>query len=352
MKAAMIFFASLLNRTGFIGLVIWIIEKIQIQKRGGICFPAVRHPSNRVFQILMYHRINDDPDGGLPATPVNVFARQMEYLATHYVVFTLEEIVDRLRTRDIPERAVVVTLDDGYRDNFTQAFPILRRLGVPATIFLATDAIGTGNLLWHDQVCVAISRTEREFLEGYGSSDGHSLTSSHEKFRAMEKVLWYLRSLDNFERVEQMSELIKQLGVSTQGNEFSIMLGWEDIRAMRMAGIRFGAHTLTHPILTQISDKEVRAEVRKSKEILETFLKEPVTSFAYPSGRAIDFNDRVKTIVEEEGFHCAVTTIPGVNSPGDDIFALRRMGFWDPHPGVFGLRMGFARTGLIGMGEI
>jgi len=346
MKGVVFFLANLWHRAGLISFVVWVGEKIKIRRRGVIAFPTVRYPSNRVIQILMYHRVNDEPDGCLPATPVNVFARQMEYLATYYAAFSLEEMVERIQMRDIPERAVVVTLDDGYHDNFTHAFPILQRFGLPATIFLATDAIGTGHLLWHDRVCLAISRTEREALHGFGSLTGHSLISSHEKVRTMEKVLWYLRSLSNGERLEQVSKLIGELDVSVQGNESSIMLRWEDVRIMRGAGIRFGAHTVTHPILTQMNDQEVREEVRRSKQVLENVLEEPITSFAYPSGRAMDFNDQVKSIVEEEGFHCAVTTIQGTNSIQDDVFALRRTGFWDQHAGAFGLRLGLARAGI------
>ena len=334
------FIGHAINRTGLIRFIIWLTEKFHIQGKGGWGFPSLRTKKNRVFQILMYHRVNDNPDGFLPSTPIPIFSMQMEYLAENYYVFSLEDMIARVKKSDIPERAVVVTFDDGYRDNFLHAFPILQKYRIPATIFLATGAIGTGQILWHDQVCRAISQTSKTVLKGFGNSSRHSLNSKLDKSIAMENILWYLRSLSGSKRVTQTNQLIQELEVSTNEEMNPLMLNWKDIRTMRTGGIRFGAHSVSHPILSGLSRREVRNEVQESKMVIEEALQEPVTSFAYPSGRLIDFTEDVKTILQDEGYECAVTTLMGMNGTNDNLFSLKRNGYWDHNAGIFGLRMG------------
>ena len=338
------FIGHALIKAGFIQFIIWFTENFYLKKSRKCGYLCVRTRRDRVFQILMYHRVNDQSDGFLPSTSIRTFSMQMQYLAENYSVLSLEDMVACAKVQDVPERAIVVSLDDGYRDNFTQAFPILQQHGLPATVFLATDAIGTGNRLWHDNVCWAISRTTVSVVYGYGKDCGHSLYSPKEKLTAIDNILWYFRSLSKSERDMQLQTLMRELGIQENHSAIPLMLSWDEVRIMRAGGIRFGAHTMSHPILSNLSDEEVRHEVRNSKRVIEENLQESVMSFAYPSGRVCDFNERVRSIVREEGFDCAVTTVSGVN-PGDaDVFSLKRDGFWDKNPGVFGVRLAYSKV--------
>src|SRR5574341_604156 len=94
------------------------------------------------YQVLTYHRVNDDGDPFFAAVPTAVFEREIAYIARTYQVLTVEELADRTRRGDLPRNALAITFDDGYRDNFTHAAPILARYGLPATVFLATGFIG------------------------------------------------------------------------------------------------------------------------------------------------------------------------------------------------------------------
>ena len=115
----------------------------------------------RRFLVLCYHRVNDDAHPFFTGIPVALFRRQMEALRRHFTVLPLAELAERARRKDLPRNGVAVTFDDGYRDNYTNAFPVLRDLGLPATIFLTTDSLDRNALLWHDRVFDAFHRTRK-----------------------------------------------------------------------------------------------------------------------------------------------------------------------------------------------
>ena len=112
------------------------------------------------FPILIYHRVNPWPSSfAIDVTPPDRFRRQMEHLARRYRVLPLEELWRRTQEGSLPPRCVAVTFDDGYADNHEFALPILRELGIPATVFVVTGCIGTGVIPWHDRVLAAFERT-------------------------------------------------------------------------------------------------------------------------------------------------------------------------------------------------
>ena len=103
--------------------------------------------------------------------------------------------------------------------------------------------------------------------------------------------------------------------------------------------ITFGSHTVTHPILSRISTERIKTEIQRSKETIEKYLNVPVRTFAYPVGRNQDFNEEVKTLLQEAGYICAVTTIPGANESGQDPFELRRLTPWEDYLPAFAAKL-------------
>jgi peptidoglycan/xylan/chitin deacetylase (PgdA/CDA1 family) len=179
------------------------------------------------------------------------FENQMQYLSKVYNPISLEKMAQHIQNgTSLPSKAVAVTFDDGYRDNYENAYPILKKYDIPGTFFLITDYIGTGEIPAWDK--------------GYYIA---------------EKIL---------------------------------MLSWEQVREMSDNGISFGSHTLTHPFLTKISRKQVQKEIHFSKDIIEQRIGKPVTSFAYPSGdfdsdikeivKKTGYSAAVSTI---SGYNCA-----------------------------------------------
>ena len=325
--------------------VIWLIANVFELKKttsGQIGFPFVKRRRSKSAQILVYHRVNDENDPIFPGVPIRAFAEQMEYVAEHYTVCSLDETVERIRSDDVLDKLLTITFDDGYRDNYTHAFPILNRIGLPATIFLASDAIDSGRMLWHDRVFSALRTTRATALEQFGDNgQTYPLNTAAEKRHALIQVLKFLWSLDDRDRSLWVERLNHQLGIEEPVSCERLMLSWDDIRAMSEHHIGFGAHTVTHPILSKIPERQRKYEIRESKEIIESNLKMPVKQFAYPVGRREDFTDLVKKELRDAGFECAVTTIFGANDSKQDLFELRRATPWDYDIESFALRLNY-----------
>ncbi|HKQ60683.1 MAG TPA: polysaccharide deacetylase family protein [Candidatus Polarisedimenticolaceae bacterium] len=304
----------------------------------------LRRAAKRRVQILVYHRVGDSDDAFLPCTPRATFERQMEHLAAEYRVCGLEEAAERLRRDDVADATVVLTFDDGYRDNYTHAFPILRRYGLTATIFLATDAIGTGRILWHDRVFRAFAATRRSELREFGPQRAtHPLGTADERAAARSHVLEFLRRLTPEQRASWLDRLVEQLGVDEPAAVPELMLGWDEVREMQRAGLSFGSHTVTHPILATLAPDEARRELIASKAEIERQLERPVTTFAYPNGRRSDFDESSKRLLAETGYTLAVTTLPGANRPAADPLELRRDGVRDEAAAPFAARLTWNR---------
>ncbi len=306
-------------------------------------FPFIKKRSSQVIQILLYHRVNDDNDPFFPGVLIADFRRQMEYIAENYYVCGLEEAIDRMATNDVHDRMIVITFDDGYRDNFTNAFPILRQLGIPATIFLATGALDSEKLLWHDLVFSAFRTTQLRFLKDFPDVGSvYSIQNIREKLSAQQHILEHLWSLPDDDRALAMDRLTQCLGVCSDPVK-DLMLSWDEVRIMYQNGISFGSHTCTHPILSKVSADRVRREIVDSKRAIEANLRCNVQSFAFPVGRSQDFDDRTKSLLKDNGYRCAVTTRFGVNLPNQDLFELRRATPWERDLPSFALKLAWYR---------
>jgi peptidoglycan/xylan/chitin deacetylase (PgdA/CDA1 family) len=119
------------------------------------------------------------------------------------------------------------------------------------------------------------------------------------------------------------------------------MLSWKEVREMHAHGIRFGSHTMSHPVLSTLSPERMRAEISGSKKIIEDQLGATVSVFAYPNGTMADFTQVTKDILRECGYHCAVTTIFGANAEDQDLYELRRGGPWEAHLPTCAVKLGW-----------
>jgi peptidoglycan/xylan/chitin deacetylase (PgdA/CDA1 family) len=295
-------------------------------------------------QILIYHRVNDEGDPYFGGIPTSRFERQMAYLADRYDVLPLADLVAGLRSGGLPPRAVAITLDDGYRDNFENAFPIFRRHSIPATIFLTTAAIGTDRPIWHDEVFSAFRETAAARLTAFGPDGVEGpLDSVPGRLAVQQRVLGFLRRLPDAERHEWVQRLRDALGVGPMPATPGLMLSWDDVRAMSREGIDFGSHTVSHPILSRVDRARAERELRASKAEIEERVGRPVRGFAYPNGTAADFLPETKEILRDAGYAYAVTTIAGTNEAATDAFELKRATPWDDDVFAFGLRMLYNR---------
>ena len=307
--------------------------------------PHVRFSTR--FQVLTYHRVSPEAHPYFEPIHPGAFEEQIQFLKCCYRVMSLTDLVYRSQRGELPDRAVAITFDDGYRDNYEFAFPILKKYQVPATIFVATGVIGTGRALWHDRIFDAFrfATVKRVYV-----SDDHVrelvLEPAEARHRSLELALARARGLYGEAQRQWIEEVEGRLKPDFSIGYSPGMLDWGQIREMHAAGIEFGSHTVTHPILSRIPHDELFKEVQESKQQLCEQLGTQILSFAYPNGKASDYNGGVKSMLKECGYVCAVTTQPGFNRSFSDPFELKRGRPWQNDIDLFRFSFFLQRHGL------
>jgi len=256
----------------------------------------------------------------------------------------LADLVSKIRERKpIPANAVALTFDDGYRDNYEVAFPILQKYGVPATIFLTTSFIDQKDVPWNDKVTFALKHTHLKTLTfKYRDEEFcYPLGDIADRLNARDKILWLLRHVAHEDKLRLVYEITRSLSVTDFDYLWKSMLTWDQVREMHQRGIGLGAHTITHPILTRLPLDKAQHEIEGSKRAIEAAIGAPIQLFAYPAGTRADVSHAIKEVVRRSGFQGAVTTIFGFNSPETDPYALRRGGSADPNETLFALQQAY-----------
>lgn len=291
----------------------------------------------RSLLVLIYHRVVPEADPLLPDEPDAAgFAAQMDTVARSFNVLPLVDGVRRLYSGRLPRRAVCVTFDDGYANNFDVALPILKMHGIPATVFVA-PAFLSGGRMFNDTVIEALRRAPAELdLEdiGFGRL---TLPDAASRVQAIAKILPTLKYRPQHERLALSETIAERVGVALPSD---LMMTEDQVRRLHENGIEVGAHTMTHPILTNLEEPMARREIVDSKARLEAIVGSPVVSFAFPNGRpGRDYQAQHVRLVQAAGFELAVSTAWGAATPTSDLFQIPRIAPWDRTALRFGLRM-------------
>lgn len=293
-------------------------------------FPRLGGNALPRFQILVYHRVlpNEDPFAMSPVS-VSAFDGQMALLRKCFRVVSLDQLLEELDAGGPKPGTVCVTFDDGYRDNHDHALPILKKHGIPATIYLATGLIGTGESSWYDKVLAVFRDTRAAALEyAPAGIPAAPLSAVRHRMAAAHRLLEWLKGFSPADRDAHISAVAGILECDI-GAAPRAMLDWDQVRSMHAQGVCFGAHTVNHPILSRIAPEEMDAEIAGSKAAIENALQSPVRHFAYPNGRRGDYNATTIGLLKQKGFVSAVTTNAGVNGPGQDRFEWLRRQPWE-----------------------
>ncbi|GAG21219.1 unnamed protein product, partial [marine sediment metagenome] len=222
---------------------------------------------------MYYHRVNDENDQFFHAVNIENFERQIRYLIKRYTIINLEDVVDHIkRGTRLPKNPIVITYDDGYKDNYLNAFPILRKYNAPATIFLTVGCIGTGIIPWTEKIHYILNNTIITKIELFNDSLCiYTLDNPEEMNRVSEEIKSYLKTMDEKKRNSLIEKLGDELEVPIGDiRDHNLMLSWQEVEEMAGNKISFGAHTVTHPILTRIPYNQAIDEIVASrKEIKE-----------------------------------------------------------------------------------
>jgi peptidoglycan/xylan/chitin deacetylase (PgdA/CDA1 family) len=326
--------------------------------------PRSRKAAARTLVVLTYHRVlpvRAAQAYAIPpmAMPRDEFDAQMGHLARYYAPLPLVEAAERLARGSLPARAVAVTFDDGYGDNYRHAFPILRKHGVPATIFVVTGALDRRTPFWWDAVAAAVERLAREpavgnHLPAWLTTCLAPLTAGVPSREVARGIVRRLNALERPERERTVAALLAAApGASPAADD---LLTWDQAREMRRAGVELGSHTVSHAFLDELSPAEARREIEESLDRLAAELGAPARLFAYPRGRVAE---PLRALLRDAGVLAAVTTELGDNRPGADLLALhrldagylRRAGGFDPYVFDAELAGRFTRLHAAGRGS-
>jgi len=313
--------------------------QISVSPNGGRPKLGLQRREQPTARILYYHRVNDENDPFSPAISTTLFEQEMRILSRHHKVVSLSEMLIRL-AGESSEPVIVVTFDDGYQDNFHNAFPILRRYGLPATIFLTTGGIDQTEALWFEQLAQAIKRTSKEFIDLEMDLPRRLwMRTPTERLEANDRLFRLLREMPDAERRQWLDFTFQQLAVGAERDSRNRMLTWDQIRLMEKGGITFGGHTVTHPFLSRLPQEQAAWEVGECKRRIEEELQCPADYFAYPNGRNEDIVDSNRELLRNSGYRAAVTTIWGMNYPSTDLMTLRRGGPWETSQANFAAKL-------------
>ena len=288
----------------------------------------------------MYHGFYNNPEqnqrwlefGDGKHLSVEKFHWQLNYLKKHYQPISLDYLIYCYKNNKMwPDYSVILTIDDGFKSNYTYAYPILKEKQVPATIFLATDFIGTKKMFWLDQVEYALARAQlgKYNLNLVGEEFSVNLQDNNSKLTLMGKIKQMIKTQPQEKRAEIIEQLEKGLKLSPEKEvpEIYQTLNWKEVQEMVNSRIiTIGGHTQTHAITSKCNPEQLTKELTNSKKIIEAETKQKCTLFSYPNGTKDDFDAEVKAKLSELGYECALTTICGLNDSRTNLFELQRLG--------------------------
>jgi len=262
----------------------------------------------------MYHRFSND--GNTYKTQQSVFENQIKVFLKKFNFIRLKHYCDILRgeRNDCPNNSIILTFDDGYQDNYTFAYPILKKYSIPATIFLVTDFISHKAWLWSNKLGYILRNSKFKSFEIAlgGKIAQFRIESFINRQKATLEIFDYCTSISDDRKKQVLIDLAKLLKVYVpdQTVDDHLPLTWEQIKEMNSNGIEFGGHSCSHAILNKVSPEQLEHEIFDCKREIESKLGVEVTSFCYPNGC---FNYEVLKMTQNADYLCGITTKRGFN---------------------------------------
>ena len=263
-------------------------------------------------RIITFHAV------GVADCPAKVFEAQIRFLQQHFKIVPLATLVKNLReSNPAIDGQVALTFDDGLRNNGLVAYPILKRLGTPATFFICPGVVDGGGWLWNQDCRRRLLSLPSAAAAALADSLGHPGATS-------DQVVDWMKTLPTHSR-RHVEQIIRGATPNFQPRDNERLrydlMGWDELKALDSALITLGAHSTNHPILANCTPAELIEEIHDCRALLEKRLDRAVEFFCYPNG---DFNPAVVKFAART-YTAAVTTRPGFVRPGVDLHQLPRL---------------------------
>ncbi len=286
---------------------------------------VIRELNKGKVRVLTYHRV-DEPGKDFMSknlsnicVPRPVFERQLAFLRRHYSVIPMGQFVGAFEGKALlPSRSLVITLDDGNKDNYVNAFPALQKAGVPATFFVVTDAARGILPDYYAYYFLLDKLGEERMLAGLNKALGRG-------YQELGDAKWAFRALPGAGRKAVLAALARE-GKAPLPKDLGAahFMDWREIRQLHEAGYDIQPHSASHAWLARMPAEELRSEIRESKAAIEKNLGKTCGWLAYPFGEENSFNLDVIEELESAGFKAAFLAVDGLNTLDSDRFTLRR----------------------------
>lgn len=271
--------------------------------------------------ILNYHRVGDGKvssfDRGLWSANAEAFADHLRFCKSYLDLITPDDLPHVLATAR--GRYGLITFDDGYRDNYDVAFPILKLEGVPATFFITTGFIDTPRVPWWDEIAWMVRTSRRNMVELPGWIANPIMFDEPDREQAVRTVLRTYKSIASDSTEPYLRAVAEATGSGRCGQEASkgLWMNWDMLREMDAAGMTIGGHTVTHAVLARASREQQREEILGCGKRLAEEIGKPMRYFSYPVGGKTAFDTVTKEIVREAGIRYAFSYYGGFGRFGD-----------------------------------
>jgi peptidoglycan/xylan/chitin deacetylase (PgdA/CDA1 family) len=229
---------------------------------------------------------------------------------------------------DLPLRAFAVTFDDGFRNNFSIAAPVLEEMGIPATFYITTNFIDKDSPSWIDRIEDAVERRESFSVRLPSCGIDGSYGTREERVRLLDSIRECVKTRRDLDPYRFAEDFCNALGVPefTPDPDLDRKMTWDEVRELSGEPLfTIGGHGHTHRILEYLSEEDLENEIGTCLGNLEDRIGEPVRHFSYPEGQAFCYSDRVISMLRKSGIVCSPTAEPGVNHPGESLFRLKRI---------------------------
>lgn len=288
----------------------------------------MRARTRHLARVLMYHRFSRGDE--FRQLRIDAFEAHLKYLLQHYRPTPLAEVTRHFAARKpLPPYTVVITVDDGYKDFYETAYPVLRQYQVPATVYVVTEFIGGRFWLWFDAIhwLVHAAAPGRYEITVEGKRLDASLGEAGSRNTLWETFADNCIGLHADRRWVAIQALAAALALQLPPapTPAYAAMTWDELRKLDRTLIEVGAHTRTHPILSACSPQEQEQEILGSKREIEAQLGAPVSAFCYPNGQATDFTPHTVDIVRRGAFENAVLAYGGIADMGHDVLKIPRI---------------------------
>ncbi|MBD3178612.1 MAG: polysaccharide deacetylase family protein [Candidatus Latescibacteria bacterium] len=295
----------------------------------------------RYLTVLCYHRILDTGedfpfDSDLVSASTDQFRSQLRYISRNYNVINFKSLLDHLREKDgrFPPKPLIITFDDGYIDNYTVAYPILREFNLTATMFVTAGFMGEKRIFWWDRIAYIIKKTDKNSIEIKSPVEiSVDISRFGDRQDCARKLIKRVKEITDSEKEEVIEKLSDQLGVTPPEGDTGYTMSWEQLREMNSEGIEIGAHSVNHPIFSNVDGERLRREVGESRKIIENNIENRVITFGSP-GRGImergereRFTRTLRNEIKDSGYHFSTLYRWGlVYENSLDRFGIERIG--------------------------